>query len=74
MPVVLKTWGKQLITLVILVVPCLAVPVVLKTWGKQTTNIEYYSEEADDSIPTVDLGVSNQNSGKWNIGEGGRER
>ena len=46
-------------------VPCLTVPVVLNTWGKQTTNIEYYSEEADESIPTVDLGVSNEKSGEW---------
>ena len=47
-------------------------PFVLKTWGKQTTNIEYYSEEADESIPTVDLGVNNEKSGKYK-GEGGRE-
>ena len=55
------------------VVPCLTVPVVLKTWGKQTTNIEYYSEEEDESIPTVDLGVSNEKSGEWEGGRKGRE-
>ncbi|KAI0236204.1 Beta-1,3-glucosyltransferase, partial [Lamellibrachia satsuma] len=39
------------------------VPVVQKTWGKQTKHIEYYSEEADESIPTIDLGVPNTEGG-----------
>ena len=40
------------------------VPVVQKTWGKQTKHIEYYSEEADESIPTIDLGVPNTEGGE----------
>ncbi|XP_050986065.1 beta 3-glucosyltransferase a isoform X3 [Labeo rohita] len=39
------------------------VPVVKKTWGKQTSLLEYYSDYADPSIPTVDLGVPNTERG-----------
>ncbi|KAI0214809.1 Beta-1,3-glucosyltransferase [Lamellibrachia satsuma] len=39
------------------------VPVVQKTWGKQTKHIRYYSEEADESIPTIDVGVPNAEGG-----------
>ena len=40
-------------------------PVVKNTWGKETQLIEYYSEEEDPNIPTIDLGVPNTESGKW---------
>lgn len=38
--------------------------VVKETWGKEAARIEYYSEEADKSIPTVSLGVPNTERGK----------
>ena len=50
--------------IVVILVPCCTVPVVQKTWGKQTKHIEYYSEEADESIPTIDLGVPNTEGGE----------
>ena len=34
-----------------------------KTWGKETSLIEYYSDVADPSIPTVDLGIPNTERG-----------
>lgn len=40
------------------------VPVVLDTWAKDTNNIEFYSDVADSSIPTIDLGVPNVERGK----------
>ncbi|XP_056612403.1 beta 3-glucosyltransferase a isoform X1 [Triplophysa dalaica] len=39
------------------------VPVVKKTWEKQTKLLEYYSDYADPSIPTIDLGVPNTERG-----------
>ncbi|GAA6086055.1 beta 3-glucosyltransferase a isoform X1 [Tachysurus ichikawai] len=39
------------------------VPVVKKTWEKQAAHLEYYSDHADPSIPTVDLGVPNTDRG-----------
>ncbi|XP_052223352.1 beta-1,3-glucosyltransferase-like [Dreissena polymorpha] len=39
------------------------VPVVLDTWAKETGHIEFYSETADSSIPTIDLGVPNTERG-----------
>uniref|UniRef100_A0A8B9HQV4 Beta 3-glucosyltransferase a n=1 Tax=Astyanax mexicanus TaxID=7994 RepID=A0A8B9HQV4_ASTMX len=33
------------------------VPVVKKTWEKQASHLEYYSDHADPSIPTIDLGA-----------------
>ncbi|KAG2456686.1 B3GLT glucosyltransferase, partial [Polypterus senegalus] len=39
------------------------VPVVKKTWEKDTAFIEYYSDYADGSIPTVNLGVPNTERG-----------
>ncbi|KAI4874588.1 hypothetical protein NFI96_000025 [Prochilodus magdalenae] len=34
-------------------------PVVKKTWEKQASRLEYYSDYADPSIPTINLGVPN---------------
>ncbi|XP_069046239.1 beta 3-glucosyltransferase a isoform X2 [Lepisosteus oculatus] len=39
------------------------VPVVKKTWEKHAALIEYYSDYADSSIPTIDLGVPNTERG-----------
>ncbi|KAK7088109.1 beta-1,3-glucosyltransferase-like [Littorina saxatilis] len=39
------------------------VPVVQNTWGKDAQLIEYYSDVENTSIPTVDLGVPNTESG-----------
>ncbi|KAM3874719.1 beta 3-glucosyltransferase a [Diretmus argenteus] len=39
------------------------VPVVKKTWEKDALFLEYYSDEADPSIPTIDLGVPNTERG-----------
>ncbi|XP_047676459.1 beta 3-glucosyltransferase a isoform X2 [Tachysurus fulvidraco] len=39
------------------------VPVVKKTWERQAAHLEYYSDHADPSIPTVDLGVPNTDRG-----------
>uniref|UniRef100_A0A8C1FD75 Beta 3-glucosyltransferase a n=1 Tax=Cyprinus carpio carpio TaxID=630221 RepID=A0A8C1FD75_CYPCA len=39
------------------------VPVVKKTWGKQASLLEYYSDYADPSIPTINLGVPNTERG-----------
>ena len=38
--------------------------VVKETWGKTASLIEYYSEEADPTIPTIDLGIPNTERGK----------
>ncbi|XP_076002020.1 beta 3-glucosyltransferase a isoform X2 [Genypterus blacodes] len=39
------------------------VPVIKKTWEKDALFIEYYSDHADPSIPTVDLGIPNTERG-----------
>jgi len=39
------------------------VSVVKATWGRETDLIEYYSDVANDSIPTIDLGVPNTERG-----------
>uniref|UniRef100_A0AAR2L1T5 Fringe-like glycosyltransferase domain-containing protein n=1 Tax=Pygocentrus nattereri TaxID=42514 RepID=A0AAR2L1T5_PYGNA len=39
------------------------VPVVKKTWEKQASRLEYYSDHADPSIPTINLGVPNTDRG-----------
>uniref|UniRef100_A0A3B3R5V1 Beta 3-glucosyltransferase a n=1 Tax=Paramormyrops kingsleyae TaxID=1676925 RepID=A0A3B3R5V1_9TELE len=39
------------------------VPVVKKTWEKEAALLEYYSDHADPSIPTIDLGVPNTERG-----------
>ncbi|XP_058600651.1 beta 3-glucosyltransferase a isoform X3 [Onychostoma macrolepis] len=39
------------------------VPVVKKTWGKQASLLEYYSDYADPSIPSINLGVPNTERG-----------
>ena len=36
---------------------------VKKTWAKDAKHIHYFSETEDPSIPTVDLGVDNTESG-----------
>uniref|UniRef100_A0A1B6MHS1 Fringe-like glycosyltransferase domain-containing protein n=1 Tax=Graphocephala atropunctata TaxID=36148 RepID=A0A1B6MHS1_9HEMI len=35
------------------------VPVVLKTWAKDASNIEFFSDVQDDTIPTTAVGVAN---------------
>ncbi|TRY66000.1 hypothetical protein DNTS_003780 [Danionella cerebrum] len=39
------------------------VPVVKKTWAKQASLLEFYSDFADPSIPTINLGVPNTERG-----------
>ncbi|KAI4462234.1 ionotropic receptor 20a-related [Holotrichia oblita] len=39
------------------------VPIVLKTWGKQVTNLHFFSDIKDGSIPTINLNVPNTESG-----------
>lgn len=39
------------------------VPVIKKTWEKDAFFIQYYSDHADPSIPTVDIGVPNTERG-----------
>lgn len=42
----------------------LQVPVIKKTWEKDALFLEYYSDHADPSIPTTDIGVPNTERGK----------
>lgn len=42
-----------------------AVPVVKQTWEREAPLIEYYSDYAESSIPTIDLGVPNTDRGKF---------
>lgn len=46
------------------VLPLLLVPVVKKTWEKEAFLLEYYSDHADPTIPTVNLGVPNTERGE----------
>ncbi|XP_029700164.1 beta 3-glucosyltransferase a isoform X2 [Takifugu rubripes] len=39
------------------------VPVIKKTWEKDALFLEYYSDHADPSIPTTDIGVPNTERG-----------
>nr|XP_020644255.1 beta-1,3-glucosyltransferase isoform X1 [Pogona vitticeps] len=39
------------------------IPIVKQTWEREATLIEYYSDSAESSIPTVDLGVPNTERG-----------
>uniref|UniRef100_A0A8B9UHG9 Beta 3-glucosyltransferase n=1 Tax=Anas zonorhyncha TaxID=75864 RepID=A0A8B9UHG9_9AVES len=39
------------------------IPVVKQTWEREAALIEYYSDYADSSIPTIDLGVPNTERG-----------
>ncbi|XP_061575670.1 beta 3-glucosyltransferase a [Cololabis saira] len=39
------------------------VPVIKKTWEKDAIFLEYYSDHADPSIPTINLGVPNTERG-----------
>ncbi|KAM3616289.1 uncharacterized protein V6R79_015588 [Siganus canaliculatus] len=39
------------------------VPVIKKTWEKDALFIEYYSDHADPSIPTVNIGIPNTERG-----------
>ena len=41
-----------------------SVPIVKQTWAGQAGHIEYYSDYADSSIPTVDLGIPNTERGE----------
>lgn len=40
------------------------VPVIKKTWEKDALFLEYYSDHADPSIPTIDIGVPNTERGE----------
>ncbi|OWK00856.1 hypothetical protein Celaphus_00016600 [Cervus elaphus hippelaphus] len=40
-----------------------SVPIVKQTWAGQAGHLEYYSDYADSSIPTVDLGIPNTDRG-----------
>ncbi|XP_068629634.1 beta-1,3-glucosyltransferase [Battus philenor] len=37
--------------------------VVKKTWGKHVTYLHFFSDKADDTIPTIDIGVPNTKTG-----------
>ncbi|XP_070327861.1 beta-1,3-glucosyltransferase isoform X2 [Odocoileus virginianus] len=39
------------------------IPIVKQTWAGQAGRLEYYSDYADSSIPTVDLGIPNTDRG-----------
>ncbi|XP_021566568.1 beta-1,3-glucosyltransferase [Carlito syrichta] len=39
------------------------IPIVKQTWESQASLIEYYSDYAESSIPTVDLGIPNTDRG-----------
>uniref|UniRef100_A0A667FLX1 Beta 3-glucosyltransferase n=1 Tax=Lynx canadensis TaxID=61383 RepID=A0A667FLX1_LYNCA len=39
------------------------IPIVKQTWAGQASLIEYYSDHAESSIPTVDLGIPNTDRG-----------
>ncbi|XP_027446311.1 beta-1,3-glucosyltransferase isoform X2 [Zalophus californianus] len=39
------------------------IPIVKQTWAGQASVIEYYSDHAESSIPTVDLGIPNTDRG-----------
>lgn len=39
------------------------IPVLKKTWAKYVTNIGFYSEMTDETIPTIDLGIPNTDRG-----------
>ncbi|XP_019385656.1 PREDICTED: beta-1,3-glucosyltransferase isoform X1 [Crocodylus porosus] len=39
------------------------IPIVKQTWENEATLIEYYSDYAETSIPTVDLGIPNTDRG-----------
>uniref|UniRef100_A0AC11EN74 Beta 3-glucosyltransferase n=1 Tax=Ovis aries TaxID=9940 RepID=A0AC11EN74_SHEEP len=39
------------------------IPIVKQTWAGQAGHLEYYSDYADSSIPTVDLGIPNTDRG-----------
>lgn len=41
-----------------------SVPIVKQTWAGQASLIEYYSDHAESSIPTVDLGIPNTDRGE----------
>lgn len=60
MSVCCETWWTLLIVL-----PLASVPVIKKTWEKDAFFLEYYSDYADASIPTINLGVPNTERGKW---------
>ncbi|KAJ1114110.1 hypothetical protein NDU88_002349 [Pleurodeles waltl] len=39
------------------------IPVVKKTWEREASVFEYYSDHADSSVPTIDLGIPNVDRG-----------
>ena len=44
-----------------------SVPIVKQTWAGQAGHLEYYSDYADNSIPTVDLGIPNTDRGESSV-------
>lgn len=44
-----------------------SVPVVRATWAKDAGFLEFYSDVADASIPTVSLGVPNTERGELGV-------
>lgn len=65
--IVLPFWDSKLPDLMVPVtVPPLifSVPIVKQTWAGQASLIEYYSDHAESSIPTVDLGIPNTDRGE----------
>ena len=44
-----------------------SVPIVKQTWAGQAGHLEYYSDYADSSIPTVDLGIPNTDRGESSV-------
>lgn len=55
--------GQRLFNAIFIFVFC-PVPVIKKTWEKDALFLEYYSDHADPSIPTTDIGVPNTERGK----------
>lgn len=45
----------------------LSVPIVKQTWEREASFIEYYSDYAETSIPTVDLGIPNTERGESSV-------
>ena len=62
----LPFWDSKLpyVTVPVTVTPLISVPIVKQTWAGQASLIEYYSDHAESSIPTVDLGIPNTDRGE----------
>nr|XP_054598440.1 beta 3-glucosyltransferase a isoform X2 [Nothobranchius furzeri] len=55
--------SSRLLTQILLKTKPGPVPVIKKTWEKDALFLEYYSDHADPSIPTINLGVPNTERG-----------